>query len=66
SIPTLKEYILVGSREIQVEAFFLNMRGNWELKEYKSVEDILLFSAIEISLSLKEIYEGTKLISDKP
>lgn len=61
SIPTLKEYILVSSREVFIEAFFLNKRGNWELLEYKSVEALLQLSSLQTVLALKEIYEGTKL-----
>lgn len=65
-IPTLKEYILIDSQSILVEAFSINDKSNWELKEYKSIEDVLTLPAIQISLSLKEIYEGTKLISPEP
>ncbi len=65
-ISTLKEYILVDSLSISVEAFFINANGNWELKEYSSIEETLILPTLTIELSLKEIYEGTKLIATEP
>lgn len=63
NIPSLKEYILIDSEFINVEVFFLNGEGHWELREYKSIEDSFLLKSIQVQLDLKEIYEGTKLIS---
>jgi Uma2 family endonuclease len=60
-IPTLKEYILVDSESINIESFRINSNGFWELHEYKSVNDQLLLPTIELSRSLQDIYEGTKL-----
>ncbi len=34
-IPTLKEYILIDSKSISVEAFRLNQNNHWELEEEK-------------------------------
>lgn len=62
-IPTLKEYVLIDSESINVEIFFLNTHGNWELTEYKSIEDWFILNSIQVKLELKEIYEGTKLIT---
>ena len=60
-IPTLKEYILVDSEAIGIEAFRLNTRGHWELEEYKSIADTFIIPTVNISLLLAEIYDGTKL-----
>jgi Uma2 family endonuclease len=60
-IPTLKEYILVDSETIRVEVFRINERSHWELEEYKKIEDILEVKTVQVSISLSEIYEGTKL-----
>jgi len=38
AIPTLKEYILVDSESISIEAFHINENGHWELEEYKAIE----------------------------
>ncbi|HTM91738.1 MAG TPA: Uma2 family endonuclease [Flavisolibacter sp.] len=62
-IPSLKEYILINSESIHIEVFFLNDHGNWELKEYKSIEDSFVLKSIQVQLGLKEVYEGTKLLT---
>jgi len=61
-IPTLKEYVLVDSESIHVEIFRLNSNRHWELEEYNKDADSILIQAIDTSLSLAEIYEGTKLL----
>ena len=61
-IASLKEYILVDSESILVEAFKVNNEGRWELEEYKLSEKILLIATVQLSIPLVEIYEGTKLI----
>lgn len=62
-IPSLKEYLLIDSESVHVEIFFLNNYGNWELKEYKSINDSFTLNSIQVKLELKEIYEGTKLLN---
>ena len=57
-IPTLKEYILVDSESMLIEAYHLNEDKLWELIEYKSIDDTLLLSSIGVSLELREIYDG--------
>ncbi len=64
-IPTLKEYILIDSEAIGIESWGINRNGRWELKEYKSMEEILLINALNLSIPLAEIYEGTNLIHDQ-
>jgi Uma2 family endonuclease len=61
-IPTLKEYVLVEPETVRVESYFINGHGNWELKEYKSIEDALLLQSINVSLPLQEIYKRTKIV----
>src|SRR5690554_2157807 len=60
-IPPLKEYALIDSEAIDVEIFRMNPRGNWELEEHRSIEDIWAMPTVGFSLPLKEVYEGTKL-----
>jgi len=61
-IPTLKEYILVDTAAINVEAFRLNKNKHWELEEYKSFTDELGFPALEITIPLTDIYATTSLL----
>jgi Uma2 family endonuclease len=60
-IPTLKEYIMVDSEAIGIEAFRLNQRGHWELEEYKLLSEIFTIPTLAVSLPMVEIYDGTKL-----
>ena len=60
-IRTLKEYILVDPLSISIEAFFINGQGNWELKDYNNIDQILEFPSMQVSVELREIYEGTKV-----
>lgn len=61
AIPGLKEYILIDSESINIEAFRINEKGFWELHEYKSINDQLALPSLSIAISIHEIYEGTKL-----
>lgn len=65
-IQTLKEYILVDSLSISVQAFFVNATGRWELREHKLADDILMFQSLSLSISLKDIYEGSELTGSEP
>ncbi len=60
-IPSLKEYILIDSESIGIEAFRINSHGNWELEEYKTLESTLMIPSLELKVALKEIYQRTKL-----
>jgi len=60
-IPSLREFILVDSEAIGIEAYRINQRGHWELEEYKSLEDIFTIPSMSIAIPVREIYDGTKL-----
>lgn len=60
-IPTLKEYILVDTAVINVEAFRINSNNHWELEEYRDFSATLTLSSLNISVPVAEIYRGTKL-----
>lgn len=59
-IPSLKEYILIDSESISVEAFYLNDKQNWELIEYKAIEDALKFVSMGFEVKLSDIYKRVK------
>jgi len=61
AISSLKEYILIDSESINVEAFRINEKGFWELHEYRTINDQLILSSLAITISIQDIYEGTKL-----
>ena len=58
AIPTLKEYILIDSQFIHIEAFRINAQGHWELEEYNTATSSLLMPLIGVAIPVHEIYEG--------
>ncbi len=60
-IKTLHDYVLIDSQSIHAEVFSINQNNLWELKEYKHVGDNLVLNSIEFTMTLQDIYEGTKL-----
>lgn len=60
-IPSLKEYILVDSESVNIEVFRLNAGGHWELEEYKTLAENLTINAIAVSITIRDIYNGTHL-----
>ena len=61
-IPSLKEYILIDSETVNVDAFAINAQGYWELREYKTISETLHLPAIQLNIPLLAIYAGTKLL----
>ncbi|MBN9385409.1 MAG: Uma2 family endonuclease [Chitinophagaceae bacterium] len=61
-IPSLKEYILVDSEKIKIEAWSLNEGGQWELRVVEDLEGTLHLRSLSLSIPLREIYTGTKLM----
>lgn len=62
-VPTLKEYILIDSENIHIEAWRVNESERWELEEYKFNNEVLFIKSIEMFVPVAEIYEGTKLVN---
>lgn len=62
-IPTLKEYVIIDSLSVSVEAFAINTSGKWELTEYKSLADVLVFGALSVAVPLADVYEDSGLIN---
>jgi Uma2 family endonuclease len=60
-IPSLKEYIMVDSTSILIEAFRVNSANHWELEEYKHLDESLKMPSLNISIPVTDIYRGTKL-----
>jgi Uma2 family endonuclease len=57
AIPTLKEYILIDSQFIHIEAFRINAQGHWELEEYDTATASLLMPLIGVAIPVHDIYE---------
>ncbi|UKT64798.1 Uma2 family endonuclease [Pedobacter mucosus] len=59
-IPSLKEYILIDSESVSVEAFYVNEKQNWELKEYKELSNSLKLVSMGFEIELTDIYYRVK------
>ena len=56
SIPTFQEYILVDQYSIHIEHFYIGAEGNWILKEYDNLNDIIKFTKIDFQIPVTDIY----------
>ncbi len=57
-IPALKEYILLDSECIHIEAFRIKTKNHWEKAEYKTSYQTLAIPAIDINIPVFDIYEN--------
>jgi Uma2 family endonuclease len=60
-IPTLKEYIVVETKSVHIEAFRINEKKHWELEEYRSLANELNIPSIGVMIPVADIYHRTKL-----
>jgi Uma2 family endonuclease len=60
-IPTLKEYMLIDTEKIGVEVFRINAHNQWVLQEYKMLQQTVQLLTVGVSLSIQNIYKGTRL-----
>jgi Uma2 family endonuclease len=56
SLVTLTDYVLVESTIRWVEHRQLTEAGEWQVRTYSELTDVILFRKLEISLTLAEIY----------
>lgn len=57
-IPTLKEYILIDSESIHVEAFRINTKKLWEKTAYTTSYQTLAIPIVNMAIPLYDVYEG--------
>jgi Uma2 family endonuclease len=58
TLPSLRHLILIAQDEVAVEIQNRTTDGGWRLDDLRSIEEMLVLPALEISLELKAIYEG--------
>jgi Uma2 family endonuclease len=63
-IASLQEYHLVDSESISVESWRINSKKNWELEEYKSIQENFCMPAVGVTIPLRDVYNGTKLYQE--
>lgn len=57
-IVSLKEYILVDTEKIHAENHIRHADNSWQLTDYRTLEAYLTIDCVQISLLLKDIYDG--------
>lgn len=57
-IETLKEYITIDSTRIQVRIGRKQSNDAWKFEEYNNVEEQLRIDTVDLSFSLRDMYEG--------
>ncbi|MBE7174909.1 MAG: Uma2 family endonuclease [Mucilaginibacter polytrichastri] len=61
AIPTLREYVLIDSERMLIEAFRINNSGHWELEEYARKDAVFTMPFCAFTMPVEEIYAGTGL-----
>ena len=57
-IDRLQEYILKDTEEIYVEKNIRNIDKSWPLTDYRNLDDSFFIDTVQLSLHLKDIYNG--------
>ena len=61
TLEALQEYILVSQYEVCVEQY-IRQDEEWQLMEYRSLDDVMLNASIECQLAIRAIYAKVKLM----
>ena len=61
TLESLQEYILVSQYEVCVEQY-IRQDEEWQLMEYRSLDDVMINASIECQLAIRAIYAKVKLI----
>ncbi|HQX48329.1 MAG TPA: Uma2 family endonuclease [Planctomycetaceae bacterium] len=56
NIPSLRECVLISQDHVLVEKFAINADGEWALRDYRTLEDVLVLDSISCQIKLSDIY----------
>ena len=59
-IPSLKEYIMIDSESISVEAYYINEEKNWVLNQHKEISNRLTLISLGFDIALSDIYDHVR------
>ena len=62
TLESLQEYVLVLQNKAIVEQYTINKEGNWIHKATIGLKSRAKFEAVEIELTLKEIYQRVEIL----
>ncbi|MGN7985708.1 hypothetical protein ACTJKC_00120 [Pedobacter sp. 22226] len=59
-IPSLKEYIMIESESVWVQAFYIDDENNWKLNEHREISDTLSLISMGFDVALNDIYNHVR------
>ncbi len=59
-IQSLKQYIIIDSRNVNIKVITRKEQGKWMFEEFNSIDDMLFIEPINFRLSVPELYNGVK------
>ncbi|WP_394343128.1 Uma2 family endonuclease [Pedobacter kyonggii] len=64
-IPSLKEYIMIDSDSVLVEAYYINDEQNWVLNQHKEISNRLTLISMGFDIALSDIYDYVRFSKEK-
>ncbi|MFD2583907.1 Uma2 family endonuclease [Pedobacter vanadiisoli] len=64
-IPSLKEYMMIDSESVSVEAHYVNDEQNWLLSRHEEITDVLSFVSMGFDIALSDIYYHVRFGKEK-
>lgn len=59
-IQSLKQYIIIDSRNINIKVITRKERGKWTFEEFNSIDDIFFIEPINFQFTIPDLYKGVK------
>ncbi|WP_316823970.1 Uma2 family endonuclease [Pedobacter miscanthi] len=60
-IPSLKEYIMIDSESVSIEAYYIDEEKSWKLNEHKKISDTITLVLMGFEIGLSDIYYNTSI-----
>jgi Uma2 family endonuclease len=64
-IPSLKEYIMIDSESVLVEAYHIDDEQNWVLNQHKEISNRLTLISLGFDIALSDIYDYVRFSKEK-
>jgi Uma2 family endonuclease len=58
SIPSLQEYVLINQYELEIQHYARTDSNFWLYRPYEATDDVLALNAIDVEITIADIYEG--------
>jgi Uma2 family endonuclease len=65
TIPSLMQYVLIGSERVYVDVYTRDREGRWILTSAWKPEDIVQLASVECSMPIADLYDKTALLESK-